>query len=88
MFDPPMAGPKLPIGSSAGADGRPRAQVAYEGEDEFSAMSLDPQRKKALKTKEKLEPSAPGQREEVKVNELKPMNDQGVVGFLRKIFAK
>lgn len=84
-----MSGPKLPIGSGSSAPGdRPRAQVAYEGEDEFSAMSLDPGRKQALKKKENLEPAAPGQKEQVKVNELKPMNDQGVVGFLRKIFAK
>jgi len=84
-----MSGPKLPIGSASSAPGdRPRAQVAYEGEDEFSAMSLDPQRKSALKTKEKLDPKAPGEKASVKVDELKPMNDQGVVGFLRKIFAK
>lgn len=51
-------------------------------------MSLDPGRKQALKKRENLEPAAPGQKEQVKVNELKPMNDQGVVGFLRKIFAK
>jgi hypothetical protein len=62
--------------------------VAYEGEDEFSAMSLDPERKQALKKKETLEPAAPGRKEQVKVDQLKPMNDQGVVGFLRKIFAK
>lgn len=83
-----MSGPKLPIGSASGQDGRPRAQVAYEGEDEFSAMSLDPQRKGVLKKKEALEPPPPGERNAVKVNELKPTNDQGVVGFLRKIFAK
>ncbi|GMU58441.1 MAG: hypothetical protein AMXMBFR34_02040 [Myxococcaceae bacterium] len=83
-----MSGTKLPIGSATGQDGRPRAQVAYEGEDEFSTMSLDPERKRVLKKKETLEPSAPGEKQHVKVNELKPMNDQGVVGFLRKIFAK
>lgn len=83
-----MSGPKLPIGSATGADGRPRAQVAYEGEDEFSAMSLDPERKRVLKKKETLAPSAPGLRAQVKVDQLKPTNDQGVVGFLRKIFAK
>jgi hypothetical protein len=83
-----MSGPKLPIGSATGADGRPRAQVAYEGEDEFSTMSLDPERKRVLKKKQSLEPSAPGVKEQVKVDQLKPMNNQGVVGFFRKIFAK
>lgn len=80
---------KLPSGSSAsGSTGRPRAQVSYEGEDEFSAMSLDPSRKDQLKKKQELAPSAPGEREQVKVDDLKPMNDQGIVGLFRKIFSK
>jgi hypothetical protein len=84
-----MSGPKLPIGSSSSSPGdRPRAQVAYEGEDEFSAMSLDPQRKRALKTSDKLAPKPPGSQDKVKVDQLKATNDQGVVGFFRKIFAK
>jgi hypothetical protein len=83
-----MAG-KLPSGSSSSLPGsRPRAQVSYEGEDEFSTMSLDPERKAQLKTKQQLAPAAPGEREQVKVDELKPMNDQGIVGLFRKIFAK
>jgi hypothetical protein len=85
-----MSNEKLPSGSSAsGPGGRPRAQVAYEGEDEFSTMSLDPSRKSASKTRAKLAPNAPGEREQVRVDELKSTNDQqGVLGFLRKIFAK
>jgi hypothetical protein len=84
-----MSGSRLPIGSASSVpSARPRAQVAYEGEDEFSTMSLDPRRRQVLKTKEKLEPKAPGERAQVKVDQLKPMNDQGVVGFFRKIFAK
>jgi hypothetical protein len=84
-----MPDPKLPIGSAASLPGdRPRAQVAYEGDDEFSAMSLDPQRRQALKKKENLVPHTPGAKREVKVDELKATNDQGVMGFLRKIFAK
>jgi hypothetical protein len=85
-----MADPKLPSGSSASAPGgRPRAQISYEGEDEFSAMSLDPQRRNTSKSKSQLAPAAPGQRDQVKVDELKSTNDQqGVIGFLRKIFAK
>ncbi|MFT3706450.1 MAG: hypothetical protein QM817_02165 [Archangium sp.] len=80
---------KLPSGSSAsGAGGRPRAQVSYEGEDEFSAMSLDPSRKEQLRKTKELAPPAPGEREQVKVDELKPMNDQGIVGLFRKIFSK
>lgn len=51
-------------------------------------MSLDPKRKAQLKTKQQLAPAAPGENEQVKVDELKPMNDQGIVGLFRKIFAK
>lgn len=80
---------KLPSGSSPSLPGaRPRAQVSYEGEDEFSTMSLDPSRKDQLKGKQQLTPAAPGEREQVKVDELKPMNEQGIVGLFRKIFAK
>ncbi|MFO0596613.1 MAG: hypothetical protein U0228_14955 [Myxococcaceae bacterium] len=80
---------KLPSGSSSSeSGGRPRAQVSYEGEDEFSAMSLDPSRKSQLKGKQQLAPAAPGEREQVKVDELKSTNDQGIVGLFRKIFAK
>lgn len=84
-----MTTPKIPTGSGAsGADARPRAQVAYEGEDEFSAMSLDPSRKSDLKQAESLTPGAPGQRKEVKVDALKSTNESGIVGLFRKIFAK
>lgn len=83
-----MSNAKLPTGSAASASGRPRAQVSYEGEDEFSAMSLDPNRRQVVKSAKALAPPPPGEREEVKVDELKPHNEQGVVGFLRKIFAK
>ena len=83
-----MAG-KLPSGSSPSLPGaRPRAQVSYEGEDEFSAMSLDPNRKKQIKDKQQLAPKAPGEKDNVKVDELKSTNDQGIVGLFRKIFAK
>ncbi len=85
-----MASPKQPTGSTPSGpnDPRPRAQVAFEGEDEFSVMSLGVERRTALKSKQALNPGAPGQREEIQVNELKSTNSQGVVGFLRKIFAK
>ncbi len=83
-----MAG-KMPSGSSPSLPGaRPRAQISYEGEDEFSTMSLDPERKQALKEKQMLTPTAPGEREQVKVNELKPTNENGIVGLFRRIFAK
>jgi hypothetical protein len=83
-----MAG-KLPSGSSPSLPGaRPRAQVSYEGEDEFSAMSLDPKRKEQQKEKQKLTPLAPGESSSVSIDELKPVNDQGIVGLFRKIFAK
>ncbi len=84
-----MSSSKLPAGSSSSEQGgRPRAQVAYEGEDEFSTLSLDPRRKVQAKDQAKLAPSAPGEQERVKVDELKPTNEQSVFGFLRKIFAK
>ncbi len=80
----------LPTGStpSGPGDPRPRAQISYEGEDEFSTMSLDPDRRTALKARQNLKPGAPGEREEVQVTELRATNTQGIVGFLRKIFAK
>lgn len=82
--------PKLPSGSSSSAPGgRPRAQISYEGEDEFSTMSLEPERRHTARSRARLAPSAPGQREQIKIDELKSTNDQhGVIGFLRKIFAK
>ena len=62
-----MAG-KLPSGSSPSLPGaRPRAQVSYEGEDEFSAMSLDPNRKQQLKDKQQLAPKAPGEKDQIRV---------------------
>jgi len=51
-------------------------------------MSLVPSRKKGLKQAESLAPGAPGQRKEVKVDELKSTNESGIVGLFRKIFAK
>ena len=84
-----MANQKLPTGSTPSApNDRPRAQISYEGEDEFSAMSLDPNRKQQLKDKQQLTPKGPGERETVKVDELKATNDQGIVGLFRKIFAR
>ncbi len=81
---------KLPTGSTPSDDGdpRPRAQVSYEGEDAFSAVSLSPERRAALKNRQTLNPGAPGNKEEMQVNELRATNNQGVVGFLRRIFAK
>ncbi len=82
--------PKVPSGSSpsAPADPRPRAQVSYEGEDEFSAQSLDPMRRKVMQSQEKLKPVEPGKKAEIKVSELKPTNEHGKLAFLRKIFSK
>ncbi len=51
-------------------------------------MSLDPNRKKQIKDKQQLAPKAPGEKDNVKVDELKSTNDQGIVGLFRKIFAK
>jgi hypothetical protein len=81
---------RLPNGSlpSSPEDPRSRAQISYEGEDEFSAMSLDPARKKMERGQQRLTPANPGERLEPQVNELKPTNDQGFVARLRRIFAK
>ncbi len=82
----PMAASKLPNGSAPSTPGgRPRAQVSYEGEDEFSTMSLDPSRSK-LKKKSAM--VLPDNKERPSVNELKPVNDLGLVGLFRKIFPK
>jgi hypothetical protein len=80
-------GIKPPTGSSnAAGDARPRAQVAYEGDDEFSVFSVEPERQEALATHAKIHQAGP--REKVVVDELKSVNDQGFFGRLRKIFAK
>jgi hypothetical protein len=77
---------RKPTGSSKTEDGRPRAQVAFEGDDAFSIMSTAPARREK-KTVE-LEPLAPGAREQVHIDEMKPKKKSNVVGFFRKIFAK
>lgn len=74
------------IGSSAGEDGRLRAQAAYEGDDQFSVMSLSNSRRK--KGKISLEPEAPGESKEVHIDELPATRKSGVVHFFRKIFEK
>ena len=79
-----MAPPQKPMGGAPSAPGeRPRAQVAYEGDDEFSAMSLDPARRR--KQGVDLDPGAPGSQKEVKVDDLKPKS-KGVIGLMKKIF--
>jgi hypothetical protein len=78
----------IPTGSSpSGSTGRPRAQVAYEGEDEFSVMSMEPSREEALKNHAALAGKG-GASEPVKVDELRPTNGRGVLGMLRRIFAR
>lgn len=81
---------KQPIGSapSRPGDDRPRAQVSYEGEDEFSTMSLDPQRREAQRSAAKLMPRGPGENGQLKVDPLKATNDKGLFGVLRRIFAR
>ena len=78
--------PNKPIGGAAGADGRLRAQVAYEGDDEFSTMSLDPNRRK--KAAVDLTPQDPGSTKDVQVDELHAVRKGGVINFFRKIFEK
>ncbi len=77
---------KPPSGSSSsGNDPRPRAQVAYEGEDEFSAMSLDPSRRRR-QAKPELDPAAPGHRPHVQIDDGRQRN--GFWSIFRKIFDK
>ncbi len=67
------------------ADGRPRAQVAYEGDDEFSILSTDPRR---VKPKVDL---TPAEKRPV-VPQTADVEDQpqkgGVWHFVRKIFGE
>lgn len=79
--------PTKPAGSapSSPTDPRPRAQVSYEGEDEFSTMSLDPTRRARVAVE--LEPSNPGERKAVHVDDLKSKGG-GLVGFIKRIFDK
>jgi len=76
---------KLPSGSAAASgSGRVRAQISYEGTDEFSAFSLDPRRRSQLKQTRELNPEGA---HAVRVDKLKRMNDQSPTSFFRKIFA-
>jgi hypothetical protein len=59
--------------------------VSYEGEDEFSTMSLDPTRR--ARAAVELEPSNPGEKKAVHVDDLKPKAG-GFVGLLKRIFDK
>ena len=73
-----------PSGSAPSAQGdRPRAQISYEGEDEFSAMSLDPERRRRPTLD--IEPSNPGASKEVQVDDLKPKKST-LLGFVKAIF--
>lgn len=77
---------KLPSGSAAAdGSGRVRAQIAYEGADEFSAFSLDPRRKTQLQQKRALVPDFV---EKASVAPLKRVNEPTTPGFFKKIFAR
>ncbi len=82
-----MAPPRKPQGGAPSSphDSRPRAQVAYEGEDEFSLMSLDPTRKK--KAPVEIEDSNPLGKPLAVIDDLKPKK-KNVLGVLKKIFDK
>ena len=78
--------PSKPSGSTASKTGdRPRAQISYEGEDEFSLMSLNPERRQ--KPTLDIEPSPPGASKEVKIDDLKPRKSS-LFGFVKAIFEK
>lgn len=89
MAQPPSKPPPAPLpvrpagGAPSGSDPRPRAQISYEGEDEFSLMSLEPRRRSREAVD--LEPVEPGVKKEVKVDDLKAKGG-GMLGFIRKIF--
>lgn len=81
-----MSASQKPTGSSpSGTDGRPRAQVAYEGDDEFSTMSLDPQRR--AKPKVDIEASNPNLTP-IKEKPEEKKEGKGLLGFFVKIFDK
>lgn len=76
--------PVKPTGNAASQPGgKPRAQVAYEGDDEFSTMSLDPTRRR--KATVELEPLEPGVNAETYE---KPAEAKGFFGLVRKLFSK
>jgi len=77
-----------PTGSSKTKDGRVRAQISYEGEDEFSSMSLEPERREKDATD--IDPLSPGNRKQVHVDEIKPQipKKKSMLTLFRKIFAK
>jgi hypothetical protein len=83
-----MSTKKPPIGSLSSEGERPRAQVAYEGDDEFSIASLEPERETSNQHRKQLKPSAPGASDKVIVDELKTTNEQGPLGFFRRIFSR
>ncbi|MBI3180874.1 MAG: hypothetical protein HYZ28_01885 [Myxococcales bacterium] len=62
----PPKPPQAPAANPPKREVRPRQQVAYEGDDEFSVMSLDPERREKAKkpkvnlTAEEGEKSDPG----------------------------
>ena len=82
-MSPPSSKPSGSTASKAGD--RPRAQISYEGEDEFSSMSLDPERRRRPTLD--IEPSAPGASKEVKIDDLKPKKSS-LFGFVKAIFEK
>ena len=80
------ATPSKPSGSApSGSGDRPRAQISYEGEDEFSTLSLDPERRRRAVVD--LEPSSPGAQKEITVDDLKPKK-RTLLGFVKAIFDK
>ena len=78
-----MAPVKPTGGAASEPGGKPRAQVAYEGDDEFSTMSLDPKRRR--KATVELEPMEPGVTAETYE---KAPEGKGFFGLVRKLFSK
>ncbi|MBX7101341.1 MAG: hypothetical protein K1X89_26725 [Myxococcaceae bacterium] len=81
----PAAAAKPPAGHAASEPGgKLRAQVAYEGDDEFSMMSLAPVRRQ--KQKVELTALEPGVSTKEEYEEAP--KDKGVFGLVRKFFGR
>ncbi|MHB8873398.1 MAG: hypothetical protein ACYC8T_06895 [Myxococcaceae bacterium] len=84
---PPKAGqPPAPSAPAAPADSRPRAQVAYEGDDEFSVMSSKAGARR--KPTVELRPASPGQTATLGSEDNEGAGKNKAWHFIRKIFGQ
>lgn len=85
MSNAPKGPPKSPPPPAPAPPAKPRAQVAYEGDDEFSVMSTE-QSVRSAKKKVELAPGDPGYRPPPPVPEDQRPKGNSAWQFFRKIF--